>query len=277
MDYNNQTNLTEKQEQQTVLQGQTDASVQTQEERQKRYQRPKQPRVLTAQQRRQRTLFLVQMALLVAIEAIFCFTPLGSLPAIGPIVMTLAMIPVVISAILFGTGVGPLMGLVAGIFSLIVWTFMPPNPVTAFVFSPFAGSGELQGNFWSLVICIVPRVLTGTVAGLVYRGINACVERNRAKHPDAKPSRWKNILACAVGGAAGSLTNTLLVLGGIYLFFGQAYAQALETAYSLLLLIIGGTILSNGIPEAVLSALCSAAVCVPLKKLLNRKRREAEA
>jgi hypothetical protein len=31
-----------------------------------------------------KTLFLAQFSILPAIEAIFCFTPLGSLPAIGP-------------------------------------------------------------------------------------------------------------------------------------------------------------------------------------------------
>ena len=94
----------------------------------KKYRRPAQRRTVTAQERRKRTLFLVQLALLVAIEAVFCFTPLGSLPAIGPIVMTFAMIPVIISAILFGTGVGTLMGFITGVFSLIVWTFLEQFP-----------------------------------------------------------------------------------------------------------------------------------------------------
>lgn len=54
--------------------------------------------------------FFIQFALLAAIEAVFCFTPLGSLPAIGPIVATLAMIPVIITSILLGTKAGTLMG-----------------------------------------------------------------------------------------------------------------------------------------------------------------------
>ena len=41
-----------------------------------------------------KTLFMAHFALLLAIEAIVCFTPLGSLPAIGPIVATLGMVPV---------------------------------------------------------------------------------------------------------------------------------------------------------------------------------------
>ena len=153
----------------------------------KKYRRPAQRRTVTAQERRKRTLFLVQLALLVAIEAVFCFTPLGSLPAIGPIVMTLAMIPVIISAVLFGTGVGTLMGFITGVFSLIVWTFMPPSPATAFVFSPFYSLGDFHGNIWSLVICLVPRALTGTVTGMVYKGM--CIVNQRKANKAAQRYR----------------------------------------------------------------------------------------
>ena len=66
------------------------------------------------------TLFIVQFSILLAIEAIFCFTPLGSLPAMGPIVATLMMVPVIITAILLGTKAGTIMGAFAGLFSFIV-------------------------------------------------------------------------------------------------------------------------------------------------------------
>ena len=38
---------------------------------------------------KKRALFLTKLAILIAIEIIIAVTPLGSLPAIGPIVMTL--------------------------------------------------------------------------------------------------------------------------------------------------------------------------------------------
>ena len=55
-------------------------------------------------------LFIAQFGILLALEAIVCFTPLGSLPAIGPIVATLSHIPVIITAIVLGTGAGAAMG-----------------------------------------------------------------------------------------------------------------------------------------------------------------------
>jgi len=205
-----------------------------------------------------RTSFLTRFSLLLAIEALVCFTPLGSLPAIGPVVATLGMVPVIITAVTLGTGAGSLMGLFAGIFSLIVWTFMPPSPVVAFVFSPFAQIGEAQGGWASLFICIVPRVLVGTVAGLVFKALH---------RPDA--GRGRDWLAYGLAGVAGSLANTFLVMGGVYAFFGSAYAAALGMDVSLLLGVIFTTVIFNGIPEAVIGGVAAFFV----GRGLNKKKK----
>lgn len=196
-----------------------------------------------------KTRVMVQFSMLLALEALFCFTPLGSLPALGPIVATTAMIPVVITAISMGTGAGSLMGFFAGLFSFIVWTFTPPSPVVAFVFTPFYTLGELSGNFGSLIICFVPRVLVGTVAGLTCK----LMERRAPE---------KKVLRYALAAALGSLANTFGVMGGIWLFFGQAYSSVVGAA---MLAIIGTTVLTSGIPEAIVSAIAASAVCKPLQ------------
>ena len=205
--------------------------------------------------RNSKTLFLVQFSILLAIEAIFCFTPLGSLPALGPMVATLMMVPVIITAILLGTKAGTLMGAFAGLFSFIVWTFMPPSPIVAFIFTPFYSLGEFSGNLGSLVICFVPRTLVGTVAGYTYKVFS-----------NVMPG--KNVLCFSLSAALGSLTNTFGVLGGIWLFFGNQYSSIAGGA---MLLIIGTTILFSGIPEAVVAAIAASAVCKPLKVILERK------
>lgn len=199
-----------------------------------------------------KTLNLTQFAILVAIEALFCFTPLGSLPALGPIVATLAMIPVVITAILMGPKFGTLMGAIAGFFSFLVWTFMPPSPLTAFIFTPFYSFGEFHGNFGSLLICFVPRILTGTFAALVYK---------------ATSKMSNDPIRISLGAAAGSLTNTFLVMLGIWLFFGQQYSSL---AGQSMLLIIGSTVLTSGIPEAIVAAIAAVAVCKPVKKMMSK-------
>lgn len=202
---------------------------------------------------RRTTLFLTQFSVLLAIEALFCFTPLGSIP-IGPLVATLGMLPVIITAIMLGTKAGSAMGFCAGLFSFLVWTFMPPSPI-AFVFTPFYSLGEFRGNFWSLVICFVPRILVGTVAGLVYHGLHRL---------DGKKDWWRYVLS----GLSGSLTNTVLVLGGIWLFFGDAYASIANKA---ILAIIGSSVLTNGIPEAIVSIIVAVAVCKPLKQIFSNQ------
>ena len=197
---------------------------------------------------------LVQFAILLAIEAIFCFTPLGSLPAMGPIVATLAMVPVVITAIMLGTKAGSLMGGFAGLFSFMVWTFMPPSPIVAFVFTPFYSLGEFSGNIGSLLICFAPRILVGTVSGLAYNGFSKVMPN-------------KNVLCFSLSAALGSLTNTFGVMGGIWLIFGNQYSSIAGGA---MLIIIGSTILFSGIPEAVVSAIAASAVCKPLKIMLGK-------
>ena len=205
-----------------------------------------------------KTLFLTRFSILLAIEAIFCFTPLGSLPAIGPIVATLAAVPVVITAIMLGTAAGSAMGAFAGLFSFLVWTFTPPNPMFAFVFTPFYSFGEVSGNFGSLLICFVPRILIGTVTGVVYTNLN------RVEYPK------KDLLRFGVSGFMGSMTNTLLVMGGIYLFFGDVYSSMVGKA---MLMIIGFTFITSGIPEAIISGLVAFAVCRPLQKSIQNKKK----
>lgn len=204
--------------------------------------------------RRSRTLFLVQFAILLAIEAIVAFTPLGSLP-VGPLVATLAHVPVIIAAISLGTGAGAGLGFAAGLFSFLVWTFMPPNPMLAFAFTPFYSFGEFHGNFWSLVICFVPRVLIGVFAGLAYRGMR------RVCKADA--------VCMGVAAVFGTLANTLLVLGGIYVVFGVEYAAANGVAYELLLGALGVVVATNGVLEIVVAIVAAVAVCTALKKVLK--------
>jgi uncharacterized membrane protein len=202
-----------------------------------------------------KTLVLTQFAMLLAIEAVVCFTPLGSLPAIGPIVATLAMVPVIITAILLGTGAGAAMGAFAGLFSLLVWTFTPPSPLVAFVFTPFYTLGTTRGNVWSLVICFVPRILVGVVAGACFKLFSRL--------------KWKSGGVFGLSGALGSLANTFGVLGGIYIFFGHSYATVLGKGFDVLLGLIGLTILTSGIPEAVIGGVAAYAVCRPIRKRMQ--------
>lgn len=209
--------------------------------------------------RRDIILWMAQFGILLAIEALVCFVPfLGSIP-VGPLVATLAMIPVIITAILLGTKAGTLMGFFAGLFSFIVWTFMPQGP-TAFVFTPFAE----PGNIFSLVICFVPRILTGTFTGLSHQAFKKIFAGKK----------FLDVFQYGISAVIGSLTNTVLVLLGIMVFFGPEFFQTVQgDAYSLkgLLLAILFIFATNGLPEAFVSFVLSFAVSKPVNDYLLKK------
>lgn len=198
------------------------------------------------------TLKLVQFAILLAVEAACCFIPiLGSVP-IGPMVATTAMIPVIITAILLGTKAGAAMGFVAGLFSFIVWTFMPPSPI-AFIFTPFHSLGGVQGNFGSLLICFFPRIMIGVTAGYTHSLMTKCFP----KHD------W---LSYGLAGFLGSMANTVFVMLGVFVFFAEEYAQAAGTT---IVIALSAMLTVNGIAEAIVSTLAAYFVCKPLKRILS--------
>lgn len=59
-------------------------------------------------------------------------------------------------------------------------------------------------------------------------------------------------------------------MGGIYVFFGKSYATAMDISFNLLLGIIGTTILTNGVLEAIVGGLVACGVCIPMKKMMRR-------
>lgn len=200
------------------------------------------------------TKFITLMGVLLAIEIIMAFTPLGFVP-LGFTKATTIHIPVVIGAIFLGPLAGTILGGAFGILSIIINTVSPA--LTSFVFSPFITIGGAQGNIWSLVIALVPRMLIGIVAYYSYKWVS-------------KIDKTK-VIAYATAGVIGSLTNTVLVMSGIYIFFGQQYAAAKEVTFEALFGVIMGIIGVNGIPEAIVAAIIVALVCKVLKSVFKEK------
>lgn len=192
----------------------------------------------------QHTLGLVQLSLFTGIIVVMAFIPfIGYIP-LGFTRATIIHIPVIIGSLLLGPKKGAFLGCVFGLTSLVNNTINPT--VTSFVFSPFYSLGEIQGGIGSIIICMIPRILVGIVPYYIYR----LVTTNKAN-----PSKKQTTLGLAFAGILGSLTNTLLVMNLIYLFFKDAYATANEvasdTVYTFILSIIG----VNGIPEAIVSGI----------------------
>ena len=191
------------------------------------------------------TLGIVQVALFAALIIILAFTPfLGYIP-LGFTRATIIHIPVIIGSLMLGPKKGAFLGFVFGMTSFINNTMNPT--ATSFVFTPFFELGEVHGGIGSVIICFVPRILVGVVPWYVYRGLERIF--------------GKQMLSLAAAGIAGALTNTLLVMNLIYVFFRTAYAAANNVAegavYTFILSIIG----MNGVPEAVVSAVLVSIIC----------------
>ncbi len=209
---------------------------------------------------KEKTRGLVQMSLFCAIILILAFTPfLGYIP-LGFTRATIIHVPVIIGAIVLGPKKGAFLGFLFGLTSLFNNTFNPT--ATSFVFSPFYSAGDVNGNFFSLLICFLPRILVGVVPYYVYNWVKALFH----KRPNAQA------VPLILAGILGSLTNTLLVMNMIFLFFQRDYAaannQAPEVLYTFILTLIG----VNGVPEAIVAAILTLAVC----KALFRSRFQAQ-
>lgn len=133
-------------------------------------------------------------ALLTAIIAVMAFTPIGFL-RIGPLELTLLMVPVIIGAVTQGAVTGAFLGAVFGIVSFI----------QCFTGSALGAILVSESIFKTFIVCYVPRVLAGFLCGLIYK---ACSKKD-------KKQSWSLLVA----GISGSLFNTLLFLGFLALLF----------------------------------------------------------
>ena len=207
--------------------------------------------------RNKKTYEMVLTALFAAIIVIMAFVPYLGYINLVVIKATLIHVPVIIGSIMLGPKKGAFLGFVFGCTSLINNTFNPS--LLSFAFSPFYSVGEIGGNFWSLVICFVPRILVGVVPYFVYIGIRKLLKNK-------KGCDW---LAIPVAGALGAFTNTLLVMNLIYFCFSEQFAAAKEIALDAVYGAILAIIAANGIPEAIVAAVLATAVCKALKRYMR--------
>lgn len=74
-------------------------------------------------------------------------------------------------------------------------------------------------------------------------------------------------LGFITAGIAGAMTNTLLVMGSIYVFYKYPYAEAVGVDPDALMAMIGGVISFNGVIEAIVGAVIVYLVGIVLDKI----------
>lgn len=152
-----------------------------------------------------------------------------------PIKPTLVHIPIIIASILYGPRIGAILGGLMGLMSIVTNTIVLLP--TSYLFSPFVE----HGNFASLVIAILPRVLIGITPYLIYRHLT-------------------NQFGLVLAGVIGSLTNTVFVLGGIFLLFSNVYQGNIN---ALLAVVFS----SNAIAEMIISAILTLVLVPRLQRI----------
>ena len=167
--------------------------------------------------------------MLSAVSILLGSTPLGFIP-VGPTKATIMHLPVIIGAIIEGPIVGVIIGVIFGIFSMIQ-AWMAPT-VTSFV-------------FLNPLVAVLPRAVIGLTAYYSY----------------------KLTKSSAVSAAIGTLTNTIGVLGMIYLLYAAQFANALGQQKAKAATLIIGIGTANGIPEVIVAVLVVSAVATALKRI----------
>lgn len=196
------------------------------------------------------TRWMVSVALMAAIVILLANTPLGMIQL--PIIKaTTVHIPVIVGAILLGPAAGAILGATFGICSLISNTMAPT--LLSFAFSPFLSTTGFSGVLKAIWVSVGCRVLIGVAAGWLWILLK----------------KWKtnSYIALIITGFVGSMVNTVMVMGSIYVLFAQQYAQAKNVASTAVFGLIMGTVTASGIPEAIAAAILVTALGKALLKV----------
>ena len=203
--------------------------------------------------RKKDTRWMAAVAMFAAIVVALATTPLGMIPLVITKATTVH-IPVILGAILLGPLAGGILGGVFGICSVISNTMTPA--LTSFAFSPFLSTTGLPGVLKALWIAVGCRILIGVAAGWLWRALNR-----------GERSPWWSL---PLVGFVGSMVNTIMVMGSIYVLFAQQYAAAKEVAREAVFGLIMTTVAVNGIPEALAAAVLVAAIGKALLRVTRR-------
>ncbi|MBP5379095.1 MAG: ECF transporter S component [Ruminococcus sp.] len=199
---------------------------------------------------------MVLLGLLTAIIAVFSFTPIGSIP-VGPLVITLNIIPIAIAAISLGPVGGAIIGGVFGIFSFL----------QCFGIGIPSGMGAILveiNPFFAFIQRFVPRLLDGFLAGLIFRGVS--------KLTDAR-------ISCFITGFFTALMNTAFFMFSLVFLFGNTeYVQGLMKGKSVIPFIIS-FVGVNALVEMIVCTIITGAVGTALfkAKLIKNTEKKAQA
>lgn len=187
---------------------------------------------------------LVLLALFSAILIVMSYTPLGYLN-IGPLAITLNVIPVALAAATLGPSGGAFVGAVFGITSFLQCLGIGGTSAMGVILFDISPILTFVQRFF-------PRVLEGLLAGFIFRGMKKFTN---------------NTVSCAVTGFATAFLNTALFMATLVLLFGNTdYMKEMVGGQNIIVFIctfvginaifeiIAATLLTGGIGTALFKA-----------------------
>ena len=194
---------------------------------------------------------LAILALMTALLILFSFTPIGTIP-IGPLSITLNIIPIAIAAIALGPIGGLAMGCMFGLLSFLQCIGIGiPSGMGAMLFS--------ISPFLAFIQRFIPRALDGLLVGLIFQFCE--------KKIGSKPS-------CFITGFFSAFLNTLFFMSALVLLFGNTeYVQGLMKGRNVIVFICA-FVGVNAVVEMIVSTFASGVIgsalymakILPLKK-----------
>lgn len=183
---------------------------------------------------------LVLLGVLTAIELVFLLTPIGTVP-IGPLSISLGMIPVAIAAIAVGPVGGLILGSVFGIMSFLQCIGIGvPSGMGAVLFG--------INPFLAFIQRFIPRALDGFLVGLIYQGV----------------AKLNKQTACFVTGFCAAFLNTVFFMTALVVLFGNTeYVQGLMAGRNVIAFIVGFVGI-NAVVEMVASTVVVGLIGVAL-------------
>lgn len=229
-----------------------------------------------------------------AISIVLGLTPLGFIP-IGPTRATIMHIPVIIGAIMEGPVVGGFVGLIFGLSSMfqavtnptpVSFVFLNPmvsilprvliGIITYYIYSGFKKIGKKNtlvflNIIWTSIIAhLLYKIYSNIIGEIIISSIivdiifiiivSSFVYFTNTRLKDSQ-------LDIIISSMAGSLTNTIGVLGTIYIFHGKIFVDKLGLDPDLSKSIIFGLGLTNGIPEAIIGIVITISVISALRRI----------
>lgn len=196
-------------------------------------------------QKRNSTANLTVTSILSAIIVVMTFTPAGYL-TIGIVEITFLCVPVAVGAVLCGPRCGAVLGGIFGLTSFMQ-CFGIGRP-SAF------GAALLSINPLSTaVLCIVPRILAGLIAGLIFKAFKGKKEN----------------ISFAVTSLSTGVLNTLLFVSALIALFGVSNLSALGLGDSIIK-IIAAIVTLNAVIEWAICLTVGLAVSKALKQVMKR-------